>query len=228
MNQNDEHKTGSRARAMMRWAAGVLVTIAVVLAVVIPVVRTGITRSEQRTTNDFNELVDRVGKMMAEERVLRAKQADARWEKLDADLAERLAQDGLKIAEERVLMAKMMEERTQDDNRLLDRITEQDKRSGDTILQRIQAEYDKGIADLSSYYGHHVDAICTNDYWNTSLGSAVNLLIDHLDKGNGSLEDARAILVNGLQVDESYEKYSAVCGVMPDDRWVILLDDPAE
>ena len=206
---NDEHKTGSRARAMMRWAGGVLVTTALVLAVVIPVIRTGVTRSEQRTNND---LVDVVGELMIEERTrlaeLTAQQIGARWKEFEAELAEK---------------------RTQDEKRIFDTIVEHNNRSGDTILQRIQAEYDKGVAELSTSYAPYVDAICTNDYWTTILVNALNLVIDHLDKGNGSLEDARSILINGLQLNESYEKYSAVCGVASDNTWIILgLDGPAE
>ena len=200
---NDEHKTGSRTRGLIRWVAGVLVATVLALAVTIPVVQEGIKKSEQRT----------------------AQQIDAKWKEFDADLTMRRSQEGYQ---------------------LINRIAEQNSRSGDTIILRMQAEndraidevtadndrvvaeFDRSVAELSAAYSSHVDAICTNDYLNTSLRIALDLLIDYLDEGNVSLEEART-LINGVPIGGDYEKYSAVCGVTPDNTWIILgSDGPTE
>ena len=61
-------------------------------------IRTGVTRSEQRTNND---LVDVVGELMIEERTrlaeLTAQQIGARWKEFEAELAEKRTQDEKRI-----------------------------------------------------------------------------------------------------------------------------------
>ena len=66
-----------------------------------------------------------------------------------------------------------------------------------------------------------VGAICTNDYWASSLWWAIFFVVDHFTVGEHTLEKASELL-SGLALDGTYTDFSKVCGLSADDQWVIL------